>query len=124
MARSTENRNIEFRGTPGGALEREVTLADGRVYSHRCSEQVFKAVAAYLDDHQREGVKMQSLADTIDAPYTQVNVALQLLQERGLMMTSGRLGYVAEGYAVAFYEHAMTEFLALIEGCPPEICDQ
>ena len=120
MARNIEKSDVEFRGTLGGALEREVTLPDGRQYSHRCSEQIFKAVVAHIDDHQREGVKMQSVADAIDAPMTQVNVAIQLLTERGLLITSGRLGYVAEGYATAFYEHAMTEFYALIEGYPPE----
>ena len=121
MARSTENRDIEFRGTPGGALERTVRLPDGREYAHRCSQKVFEAVAGHIDEHQGEGVKMQSLADTLDVPMTQVNVALQLLAERGLLETHGRLGYVAPGYATAFYEHAMTEFYALIEGCPPEI---
>ena len=120
MGRSIENRDIEFRGTPGGALERIVKLPDGREYAHRCSKKVFKAVAGYLDEHQGEGVKIQSLADTLDVPMTQVNVALQLLIERGLLETHGRLGYVAASYADAFYEHAMTEFDALIEGCPPE----
>jgi len=123
MARSTENRDSEFRGTPGGALERTVRLPDGREYTHRCSRKVFEAVAGYLDEHQSEGVKMQSVADAIDAPMTQVNVALQLLTERGMLETHGRLGYVAPGYAKALYEHAMVEFWALIEGCPPTLCE-
>jgi len=120
MGRRTENRQVEFQGTPGGALERTVRLFDGREYAHRCSRKIFEAVAGYIDEHQGEGIKMQSVADAIDAPMTQVNVALQLLTERGLLETHGRLGYVASGYASAFFEHAMTEFLALIEGCPPE----
>jgi len=120
MRRSLEHRDIDFRGTPGGALERVVKLPDGREYAHRCSKDVFEAVAGYLDEHQGEGVKIQSIADAIDSPMTQVNVALQLLTERGLLETHGRLGYVAPGYARAFYEHAMTEFYALIEGHPPE----
>jgi len=118
-----DKREIEFRGIRGGALERCVRLPDGREYSHRCSKQVFEAVAGYLDDHQDEGVKIQSLADTLEAPLTQVNVALQLLTERGMLERhsgSGRLGYVAPGYAHGFFEHAMVEFYALIEGCPPE----
>ena len=121
MRRSLENREVTFRGTPGGLLERCVKRPDGREYAHRCSKEVFEAVAGHIDEHQGEGVKMQSLADTLDVPMTQVNVALQLLAERGLLETHGRLGYVAPGYAKAFYEHAMTEFYALIEGCPPEI---
>jgi hypothetical protein len=123
MRRSLEHRDIEFRGTPGGALERIVRLSDQREYTHRCSKEVFEAVAGHLDDHQRDGVKIQSLADALDAPMTQVNVALQLLTERGLLETHGRLGYVAPGYASAFFEHAMTEFYALIEGHPPEFPD-
>ena len=120
MRRSLERRNIEFQGTPGGVLERVVKLPDGREYAHRCSKEVFEAVAGHLDEHQGEGVKIQSIADPLDVPMTQVNVALQLLTERGLLETHGRLGYVAPGYASAFFEHAMTEFYALIEGHPPE----
>ena len=120
MRRSLEHRDIEFRGTHDDALERVVRLPDEREYAHRCSKEVFEAVAGHLDDHQREGVKIQSLADALDAPMTQVNVALQLLTERGLLETHGRLGYVAPGYASAFFEHAMTEFYAMIEGHPPE----
>jgi len=123
MARSLENRDIEFRGTPGGALERVVRLPDGREYAHRCSRKAFEAVVAHIDDHQREGVKIKSITDAIDEPMTQVNVALQLLTERGLLETHGRLGYVTLGFAVTFHEHAMTEFFALIEGCPPELVD-
>ena len=123
MGRSIEKRDIEFRGTPGGSLERTVRLPDGREYAHRCSKEVFEAVAGYLDGHHGEGVKIQSIADALDVPMTQVNVALQLLTERGMLETHGRLGYVAPGYASAFHEHAMTEFWALIEGCPPEFRD-
>lgn len=120
MARPLDKRDVAFQGTPGGALQRVVKLPDGRTYAHRCSKQVFEAVAGHLDEHPREGVTIQALADTLDAPMTQVNVALQLLSERGLLESHDRLGYVAPGYASAFFEHAMTEFHALIEGHPPE----
>lgn len=123
MGRSIEKRDIVFQGTRGGALERLVALPDGREYAHRCSKKVFEAVADYLDAHQNEGVKIQSIADALNVPMTQVNVALQLLTERGLLETHGRLGHVAPGYAKAFFEHAMIEFFALIEGCPPEILE-
>jgi len=123
MTRSIENRQIEFRGTPGGLLERAVKLPDGREYAHRCSQKVFEAVAAHIEDHQAEGVKIQSVSDAVNAATTQVGVALALLTERGLLETHGRLGYAAPGYAEMFFEHAMTEFYALIEGCPPEFHD-
>ena len=121
MRRRTEHRDIEFRGSPGGALERVVTLPDGRQYIHRCSEQVFRQVAAWLDEH-RDLVTMTSIADALDAPLTQVNVALELLKERGMLLPAdGRRSHIPEGYRSAFFEHAMTEFYALIEGHPPEV---
>jgi hypothetical protein len=120
MRRSIENREIEFRATPGGALERYVKLPDGREYAHRCSEDVFKKVAAYIDEHVNEGVTMMTIADAIEAPYTQVNVALELLKERGMFLDQGRVNYVEGGYKAGFYEHALIEFYAIIEGCPPE----
>lgn len=120
MRRSIENRDIEFRATRGGALERYVKLPDGREYAHRCSADVFKKVAAYIDEHVDQGVTMTALADAIDAPYTQVNVALELLKERSMFTAQGRINYVEDGYRAGFYEHAMTEFYAIIEGCPPE----
>ena len=128
MRRSTENRQIEYRGTPGGALERVVTLPDGREYAHRCSEEIFRQVATYLDDHVTAsgsaGFTMTSVADALDAPLTQVNVALELLKERGIILTSGRCGYVDAGYRDGVFEHAMVEFYALIEGHPPEFVSE
>ncbi len=124
MRRRTENRDIEFRGSPGGALERVVALPDGRQYVHRCSEQIFRQVAEYLDDH-RDLVTMTSIADAIDAPLTQVNVALELLKERGMLLPAdGRRSHIPEGYRSAFFEHAMTEFYAIIEGHSPEMSSE
>ena len=128
MRRSTENRQIEYRGTPGGALERVVTLPDGREYAHRCSEEIFRQVATYLDDHvtvsRGAGFTMTSVADAIDAPLTQVNVALELLKDRGIILTSGRRGYIDVGYRDGAFEHALVEFYALIEGHPPEFVSE
>lgn len=121
MARTTKNRAIQFRGTPDGALERAVELSDGRQYAHRCSKEVFEAVAGYLEEHKDEDVKLLSLADALDAPKTQVDVAVKLLIERGMLKPHGRLSRVEPGYARDFYNHAMTEFDALVEGHPPKI---
>ncbi len=120
MPRPLEKRDIEFRGTPGGALERVVRRPDGKTYAHRCSQKTFEAMVIYIDDHQHKGVKVQSLPDAIGAPMTQVNVAIQLLLERSLVENDGRTVRIVPGYAEGFYEHAMIEFLALIEGCPPQ----
>ena len=121
MRRRTERRDIEFHGTPGGALERTVTLPDGRQYAQRCSEEVFRKVAEYLDEHTGL-LTMNEVADAIDAPLTQTNVAIELLKERCMLIPAdGRRSRVADGYRDAFFEHAMTEFYALIEGHPPEM---
>src|SRR5690554_2299326 len=120
MRRTTENRHMKFRGTRGGALEREVKLADGREYTHRCSQQAFEQIAAHLDDHADDSFTVFGIAELLDIPYTQATVAIDLLDERGMLTTEGRRRYVAEGYKSAFYEHAMTEFHALAAGHPPE----
>ena len=120
MRRTTENRQVEFRGTRGGALEREVKLADGREYTHRCSQQAFERIVGHIDDHIEESFTVFGTAEALDIPYTQATVAIDLLDERGMLTTEGRRRYVADGYRAAFYEHAMTEFHALAAGHPPE----
>lgn len=117
MRHRIEQRQVEFRATPGGALERAVTLPDGRAYAHRCAPDVFEAVAGHLADHPGDAAQTQPVAEAVGAPMTQVNVALQLLAERGLLARDGR---VAPGYVDGFYEHALTEFYALIEAFKAE----
>ncbi|MEX2670908.1 MAG: hypothetical protein WD294_02230 [Phycisphaeraceae bacterium] len=122
--RTTENRRIEFRGTRGGALERAVTLADGRHYLHRCTQQAFERIVAHLDDHADESFTVFGIAELLDIPYTQATVAIDLLDERGMLSTEGRRRYVDDGYKTAFFEHAMTEFHALIGGQAPDFRDR
>ena len=121
--RRTQPRKIEFRATPAGDLERYVELAGpGEAYAQRCSERVFRQVAAWLDDHPAEITSVHAVARAIDAPQTQTYVALELLGERGIFeRAQGRKSWVAPGYRHATFEHAMTEFYAIIEGCPPKI---
>ena len=120
MRRTHQNRRIEFRGTRDGAIERVVKLADGREYTHRCWEKSFERIAAHLDEHADESFTVFGIADLLDIPYTQATVAIDLLDERGMLITSGRRRYVDDGYKRAFYEHAMTEFHALVGGHPPQ----
>jgi len=118
MRRNFTNRIIEHR-VIDDHLERQVALPNGRSYVHRCSKKVFEDVAHYLQLHPTRAMTMSSVASAIDAPFTQVNVALELLKDRGILETRRRLSYVAEGYRSAVFEHAMVEFLALATGAPP-----
>ena len=120
MRRNLDDREIDWR-VVDGVLERSVTLPNGRSYRHRCSKDAFELVAFYLEDHPNEGVTMNIIADALDLPYTQVNVAMELLKERCILETDGRKSYVGAGYRDAVHLHAMTEYHALAEGCPPQI---
>jgi len=57
-----------------GMLVREATLDDGRRYEHRCTREVYEAVAHAVDAHGMagQGVTCDSLARALDLPYTQV----------------------------------------------------
>ena len=119
MRRNLEDRDIDWR-VIDGLLERSVTLHDGRSYSHRCTKAVFEQVARYIADPLAAGLTMDLIAQAINEPYTQVNVAFELLKERSILETDGRKSFVGAGYREALYEHAMTEYHALADGYPPQ----
>ena len=91
-------------------LVRTVVLPDGRGYVHRCTRAVLEAVARVTEERAAEGVTLEPLAAALDAPATQVNVALEFLKERGCVVTRGRRNYPASD---VLYEDAMTEFCYL-----------
>lgn len=95
-----------------GRLVRTTILPDGRTYTHRCTRDVFENVAYAIAERAADGATLESIADAIDAPYTQVNVALEFLKERGCVVIRGRRTYPASTF---LYEDAMTEFLYLAE---------
>ena len=94
-------------------LVQTVTPRGGRPYVHRCTRGVFEAVCHALEAGRGDGATMETLAEAIDAPYTQVNVALEFLKERGCLETRLRRSYPA---SKVLFEDAMIEFLALAEG--------
>jgi hypothetical protein len=55
---------------------------------------------------------MESLASSENIPFTQANVALEFLKERGVVVTRFRRSYPASSAA---FEDAMVEFYALRE---------
>ena len=101
-----------------GCLVRTVTDgATGKAYQHRCTRKVFETVAHAINETPADGdgtcqveiVRRESL------PYSQVNVALEFLKERGVIEVRHRRCY--PGSTTAF-EDAMIEFLALAENEP------
>jgi len=102
-------RNVLFEVTDG-RLIRTVVLPNGRSYVHSCAGETFQAVAHAIEERAAEGVTLNPLAEALDAPSTQVNVALEFLKERGCVVTRGRRNYPASD---VLFEDAMTEFCYL-----------
>ena len=97
-----------------GDLVRTVTGTGGRSYTHRCSKASFEKVAHAVEETPAEG-EGTSLIDVVgreDLPFTQVNVALEFLKERGLVDIRHRRCYPATRHT---HLDAMVEFHALAE---------
>ena len=104
-----DQRDVRFE-VLDGRLVRTVVLPGGRFYVHRCTREVFEAVAHAIGERAAEGVALDPLADALDAPATQVNVALEFLKERSCVVTRCRRNYPASD---VLFEDAMTEFCYL-----------
>ena len=112
MNQRRQQRDVQF-AVMDDRLVQTVTPRGGRPYVHRCTRGVFEAVCHALEAGRGGGATMETLAAAIDAPYTQVNVALEFLKERGCLETRLRRSYPA---SKVLFEDAMIEFLALAEG--------
>ncbi|MEX2387733.1 MAG: hypothetical protein WD534_07635 [Phycisphaeraceae bacterium] len=90
-------------------------FSDREGYIHRCTRKVYEDVAYAIQERGTsggEGVTLDSLVEALDAPFTQVNVALEFMKERGCVVTRGRRSYPA---STCLYEDAMVEYLFLAE---------
>jgi len=96
-------------------LVRTVTGRDGRAYVQRCTRRVFEAVAYAVAEipAEGEGATSETLARGNGLPFTQVNVALEFLKERGCVVTRWRRTHPASTFV---FEDAMVEYHALAEG--------
>ena len=94
-----------------GALVRSVSPRRGRAYEHHCTLDTLKAVCHCFDEHG-EGDTVETIAEAIDAPITQVATALAFLLERGIVEVHGRRNYPA---TIDVHLDAMTEYHALRE---------
>ncbi len=95
-------------------LEMKVVFPDNpsRDYVHRCTRDIFREVAFTIEEKAAGGTTLEDLVAAMDAPFTQVNVALAFMKERGCVEVRRRRTYPA---SVAMYEDAMVEFTYLAD---------
>lgn len=94
-------------------LTRSVMPKRGTPYQHTCDKDVFEAVAHAIDELNGATFTYEEVRQTLDAPFTQVAVAIAFLRERGLIETVQRRRSVAATDDV--YLDAMIEWHALCE---------
>ena len=115
MKTNLKNRNVQFTHEDG-CLVRTVTAdaGDGRTYTHRCSKDIFETVAWAIEELPREGAgtTLMEIARQGNLPFTQVNVTLEFLKERGIVDVRHRRCYPATS---SVHLDAMVEFHALAE---------
>ncbi len=119
MKTNIRQRHVRFFHEDG-CLVRIVTAGagDGRTYTHRCTQQTFETVAHAMGEIPRggEGTTLMSLARRDNLAFTQVNVALEFLKERGIVDVRHRRCYPA---TESVHLDALVEFHALAEEPKP-----
>lgn len=78
-------------------LTRSVTPAPGRgdPYQHTCDLEVYEAVAHAIDELNGASFTYEEVRQRINAPFTQVSVAIAFLKERGCIVPAQRRRSVA-----------------------------
>src|SRR5689334_21122422 len=96
MHRNVNQRNVLFF-VEVVCKVREVTsdASDGRNYTHRCEKATFETVAHAIAETPAEGdgTSLSTIARAEGLPYTQVNIALEFLKERGIVEVRHRRCY-------------------------------
>jgi len=93
-------------------LTRAVTPAPGRgdPYQHTCELEVYEAVAHAIDELNGASFTYEEVRHRINAPFTQVSVAIAFLKERSIIVPAQRRRSVAATSDV--HLDAMTEWHA------------
>lgn len=108
---SRSRRNRFFH--EDGCLVREAISEIGPMYAHRCSKESFENVVHAMDETTDEnGTSLHDIVRREKLPFTQVNIALEFLKERGLVDVRHRRSYPATDDT---YLNGMCEFYALAE---------
>jgi len=119
MKTNLKKRDVRFH-IEDGCLVRTVVsdASDGRTYTHRCAKEVFEIVAWAVEELPREGdgTTLMQIAKNEAMPFTQVNVALEFLKERGIVDVRHRRCYPA---TTSVHLDAMVEYHALAEEPKP-----
>ena len=110
-APAPQQRTEVFSVARDGMLVRSVIPRRGRAYEHRCTLETLEAVCHRFDEHA-EGDTVETIAEAIDVPITQVATALAFLLERGIVTVENRRNYPA---TIDVHLDAMTEYHALRE---------
>jgi hypothetical protein len=115
MKTNLKNRSVVFF-VQDGCLVRIVAgdAGDDRTYTHRCPKHAFEMVAHAISETPREGegTSLMLVAKQESLPFTQVNVAIEFLKERGLVDVRHRRCYPA---TADVYLDAMVEYHALAD---------
>ena len=117
MKGNLQDRDVRFF-VQDGCLVRVVASCDGRGYQHRCSLKTYETVAHAVEETpvEGEGCSMTEIARRESLPYTQVNVALEFLKQRGIVDVRHRRCYPGTR---SVHLDAMVEFHALAEEPKP-----
>ena len=100
---------MEFRIDSSGAIVRTVSIPGNPIpYVHRCEAETFRTVADAVETVPQ--IKLELIAENLDLPYTQVNVALEFMKDRGCLGTEGRKTFLVSKFT---YEDCLTEYYAL-----------
>ena len=117
MKTNLKSRDVRF-SVEDGCLVRTVVAdaGDGRGYTHRCAKDAFEKVAHAIGETpaEGEGTTLTLIARQESLPFTQANVALEFLKERGIVDVRHRRCYPATKHT---HLDAMTEFCALAHAC-------
>src|ERR1041384_7289116 len=113
MKTNLPNREVRF-SVEDGELVRTVSSSDGRTYRHRCTLQNFETVAHAVNEtpDEGEGITLLQIVRQEKLPFTQVDLVLAFLKERGLVDVRHRRCYAGSRDV---YLDAMVEFHALRE---------
>ncbi len=113
MPRPKRQRDVTFC-VQDDYLEMRVTFQHqpDRNYVHRCTRDVFREVAYVIEDHAAGGTTLEQIVHATNAPYTQVNVALAFMKERGCVEIRHSRTFPASDIV---YEDAMIEFMYLAQ---------
>lgn len=99
-----------------GLLVRRVRPRRGTPYEHTCTKEVFDEVAWAIEELGAAPFNLEALRARLDAPWTQVAVALAFLKERGFVEPARkRMSRAVESYSNL---DALIEYHALRERAP------